>query len=202
MTFRQFFPIPVGIALLAVTLVMLADPSPVVIPYLWTWIAFQAWAMYFLAGCTVKGGVKVMLGYLAGALASIAIFELMGLRVPSLGAAGALSVAVFIVVIVVISGERIPMFDFVPSWFIGAGVFFGIMSLNTKWQWGAQWSEATVKWAHYLETLTYLMVSCAVGQVYGVVTVLFRSRYEAWIKARQPQAQMETAMVEESAAAK
>jgi len=87
MTFKRFFFIPLFIAVLAVILVMLAPPSPVVVPYLWPWIAFQAWAMYFLAGCTVKTGVKVILGYFGGAVASAAIMELMGLLVPHVGPA-------------------------------------------------------------------------------------------------------------------
>jgi hypothetical protein len=203
MTFKQFFPIPVFIAAEAVTLVMLAPPSPVVIPYLWTWISFQAWAMYFLAGCTLKGGVKVWLGYLAGAVASVAIFEINGLLQPllvgPLGEPGskcaALSVAVFLVVIGVICGERIPWFDFVPSWFIGAGVFFGIMSLPGNPEFNALFglmaapkppgSIAPCRWVQYLQAGGFLMVSCAVGLVYGVVTVFIRTRYTKWIEAKK-----------------
>jgi hypothetical protein len=195
MTFKQFFPIPVFIAAEAVTLVMLAPPSPVVIPYLWTWISFQAWAMYFLAGCTLKGGVKVWLGYLAGALASVAIFELNGLLTPALGPCGALSVAVFLVVIGVICGERIPWFDFVPSWFIGAGVFFGIMSLPGTPAFTSLFglmaspqvpgAPALCRWHQYLQAGAYLMVSCAVGLVYGVITVIVRTKYTKWIEAKK-----------------
>lgn len=183
MTFKQFFFIPVFIALLATILVMLAPPSPVVVPYLWTWIAFQAWAMYFLAGCTVKNSVKVLLGYFAGAVASVAIFELMGLLNPLLGAAPALAIAVFLVVIGVISAERLPWFDFIPSWFVGAGVFFGVMSIYTKWQWTAD-DATTQRFLHYLETGAHLMVSCFVGQIFGFVTVLIRGKYEARFKTK------------------
>ncbi|HUT01822.1 MAG TPA: DUF1097 domain-containing protein [Phycisphaerae bacterium] len=188
MTFRQFFFIPVFIAVLATTLVMLAKPSPLVIPFVWTWISFQAWAMYFLGGCTVKGGVKVMLGYFGGAAASVAIFELMALLMApvGLGAAAALAIAVFIVVIGVISAERLPGFDFVPSWFIGAGVFFGVMSIHTGWEWTSD-CPRTQQWLHYLEAGTYLMVSCFVGQIYGWVTVLIRGKYEGWIKSKHPE---------------
>ena len=181
MTFKQFFFIPVFISVLAVTLVMLAAPSPLVIPYLWTWIAFQAWAMYFMAGCTIKGGVKTFLGYLGGAVAAIAIFELMGLLSGwGLGDAPALAIAVFIVVIPVISSERVPYLDFVPAWFVGAGVFFGVMSIKTVWPDGAG------TWTKYGITVTHLMVSCLVGLIYGVVTVFIRTKYEAWLKAKQP----------------
>ena len=178
MTFKQFFPIPVIISVLAVTLVMLDGVIPATkIPFLWTWISFQAWAMYFLSGCTVAGGGKVMLGYLGGAVASTAIMALFGVLGPHVGAPVGLAIAVFIVVIGVISAERVPGFNFVPAWFIGAGVFFGVMNLNTTWQWGGASS-----WSKYLETGTFLMVSCFVGQIYGYVTVLCRTKYEACLK--------------------
>jgi hypothetical protein len=177
MTFKQFFPIPLFIAVLATTLVMLDLPSNPLIPHLWTWISFQAWAMYFLAGCTLKGGAKVFLGYLGGALASAAIIELMGLIgqwIPQHAGTPALGISVFVVVIAVISAERVPMFNFVPAWFVGAGVYFGVMKLETG--------------ATHISTTIHLMVSCAVGFVYGVVTVLIRGKYEAWLKARSAQA--------------
>lgn len=196
MTFKQFFGIPVFISILAVTLVMLDGVIPATkIPFLWTWITFQAWATYFLAGCNVKGGVKVMAGYLGGAVASVAIMELMGLLAPSLGNPAALAVAVFIVVLGVISAERVPWFDFVPAWFIGAGVFFGVMNLNTTWQWGGE-----TAWSKYLEAGTFLMVSCLVGQIYGWVTVFCRVKYEACVKGETGEAEApepETAAAEE-----
>ena len=179
MTFKQFFPIPVFIAVLAVALVMLAEPSPLVIPFFWPWIAFQAWAMYFLAGCTFTGGIKVLLGYAGGAAASVAIMELMGLLAQSLHPAVALSIAVFLVVIVVISAERVPWFDFVPAWFVGAGVFFGIMSIYQGFPEGATvWTKYGIAGAH-------LMVSCAIGFVFGIVTVFLRVKYEGCLASKQ-----------------
>ena len=175
MSFKQFFPIPLVIAILSTSLVMLdLQPNPL-IPHLWTWITFQAWAMYFLAGCSIKGGVKVLLGYLGGAVASIAIFELIGLisrQAPQLAGTPALAISVFAVVLPAICFERVPMFNFIPAWFVGAGVFFGVMALGPKPQ------------TTYFSTGAHLMVSCAVGMVYGVATVLFRTRYEAWLKAK------------------
>lgn len=177
MSFKQFFPIPLFIAVLASTLVMLdLQPDPL-IPHLWTWISFQAWAMYFLAGCTLKGGAKVFLGYLGGGLASIAIMELIGVigqGIPQLAGTPALAISVFVVVIAVISAERVPMFNFVPAWFVGAGVYFGVMNLQQG--------------ATHVSTSTHLMVSCAVGLVYGLVTVLIRGKYEAWLKAKSTRA--------------
>lgn len=181
MSFKQFLPIPIGISVLATILMAIALLD---ISVIHPWIVFQAWAMYFMAGCTFKGGGKVMLGYLGGAVASVAIMEL-GRVFGDLGlgkAAGLL--AVFIVVIPVISAERVPGFNFVPAWFVGAGVFFGVMGLTA-------WPAGTSQWAKYGTTGAYLMVSCAVGMVFGVVTVALRSRYEASLKKGLPEAAQE-----------
>jgi len=159
MTFKQFIIIPIGIAILAFIL-MLADMGfGSFTKYFVVWVAFQAWAMYFMAGCKLESGVKVMAGYLGGALASVAIFELGGV----LGFLGqmAIPVAVLIVVVPVISAERVPVFNFVPAWFVGAGVFFALHAGN------------------YVETGTKSLLSCFVGVLFGIVTVIFRTRYEA-----------------------
>jgi len=167
MSFKQFLPIPIGIAFLAAALMVINLAEP---PFLLTWITFQAWAMYFLAGCTLQGGVKVMCGYLGGAVASMAIIQLAGLLSP-LGQM-ALPVAVFFVVIFVISAERVPWFDFVPSWFVGAGVFFGLMTHYT-------FPEGTSLMGKFGQSTAYLMVSCFVGILFGIVTVYGRGKYEA-----------------------
>jgi len=183
MSFKQFFLIPVGISVLA-TILMGMDL--VKIPALHPWIVFQAWAMYFMAGCTLKGGGKVMLGYLGGAVASVAIMELAGVFFGwGLGKAAILP-AVFIVVIPVISAERVPGFDFVPAWFVGAGVFFGVMGFKTSLK---AWPADMSHWAKYGTTAADLMVSCAVGMVFGVVTVYLRGKYEGWVKGPQPAAE-------------
>lgn len=179
MTFKQFIVIPIFIAALATSMMVLNIYKDPTLRHYLPWVSFQAWAMYFLAGCTLKGGVKVMLAYFAGAVASVAIFELAGLFAGwGLGQA-AVPLAVFPVVVGVICGERIPWFDFVPAWFIGAGVFFGLMELKQEWPAGT-----TTTWHKYGSTLAYLMVSCAIGQVYGIVTVFLRKKYEARIKAK------------------
>ncbi len=183
MTFKQFFFIPLYIAALATGLMILAACVPANFP-LQTWITFQAWAMYFMAGCTIKDGGKVMAGYLGGAVASIAIFELSGL-LGGIGLTGNLPlwIAVFIVVIPVICAERVPGFNFVPAWFVGAGVFFGFMTHNTVWPDGA------CNWTKYCITTNTLMVSCLIGMIFGWVTVTIRGKYEACLAAKQPAAE-------------
>ncbi len=168
MPYSKLFPITVFIALQAMIMMIVETPLAFV-----SWIAFQAWAMYFLAGGTYKMGAKSLAGYFGGAVASVAIFELSTLFGDwGLGNSWNLYLAVFLVVIVVISAEKVPGFDFVPSWFIGAGVFFGLMNLST-------FAEGATVWEKYAETTQTLMWSALVGLVFGAVTVIFRTWYEA-----------------------
>jgi len=149
MTFKQFLPIPIGISVLATILVVGDALVGSCSGNLKTFITFQAWAMYFMAGCTLIGAVKVMCGYLGGALASMAIMKLAGLF-SGIPHPWGLGLAVFIIVIPVICAERVPYFDFVPAWFVGAGMYFAIMSLG-----GAKGhGDATAQ----------LMFSCFIGR--------------------------------------
>ena len=181
MSFGKFLFIPFFIALLASSMMVLETYKEPTLHHYLSWISFQAWAMYFLAGCTLKGGGKVMLGYLGGALASVAIMELAGLCEGwGLSKAAAVPIAVFIVVIPVISAERVPGFNFVPAWFVGAGFYFALITLSDAEK--LHGLNKLPKWDKYLEAGLHLMVSCAIGQVYGIVTVFIRKRYEAMAK--------------------
>lgn len=182
MPFRKFIIIPLFIAFQAFTMMLIAPFVPFTnLPVggtgLITWIAFQAWAMYFMAGCTVKMGLKTLAGYLGGIIASIAIFELAGVfsKLNCAGTPWGLYLAVFIVVIFVISCQRVPGIDFVPSYFVGAGVFFALMTYLPK--------PADVgHYAWYLQLTIPEMVACISGLIYGWVTVLFQGWYEAKVK--------------------
>jgi len=175
-----YIVIPIAIALQAVTMMILTPYVPlngtVASGFgLMTWISFQAWAMYFLAGCTPKMGLKVLLGYAGGIVASIAIFELGGLLAGLNGETHlwGLYLAVFPVVVVVIAMEKVPGLDFVPSYFIGAGVFFALFSYVQQPE-GAELG----KYAWYGTLAVAEMVACAIGLIYGAVTVIFRGWYE------------------------
>ncbi len=127
------------------------------------WVTFQAWAMYFLAGCTLKGGLRTFLGYIMGITAAIIIIKIAGL----IGSTGFLAVplAVFIVVIPMCSMERAPaLFDFVPALFVSSAVFFAFMNYIPN---------ATMT-SSAITILTY----CAIGMIYGIVTVTLRTLYE------------------------
>ena len=202
LTVKQFFLIPVGIAILAFFLMLVdlgfAKACEGAKNYFVVWIAFQAWAMYFMAGCTYKDGVKVFLGYLGGAVASIAIMEMAG-GMTFLGAM-AVPIAVLIVVVPVICSERVPMFDFVPAWFVGAGAFFGLTTLQSiaSSQRIADATVAALKAGAGVEEITDLaawghmdvgiacLLSCVVGMIFGVVTVIGRKKYEAMLAAKAP----------------
>jgi len=179
-SFGKFIVIPIFIALLATSMMVLDIYKESTLRHFVPWIAFQAWAAYFLAGCTLKGGVKVLLAYLGGAAASVAIMELAGVLTDWKLGQWAVPAAVFPVVVVVICAERVPGFDFVPGWFVGAGVYFALISLADSKALSSL--HGLSKWDKYLEAGLLLMVSCGVGQVYGVVTVFLRRRYEAMAK--------------------
>ena len=182
MPFSKFIIIPLFIALQAFTMMVLTPYIPLTSkalggPGLLTWISFQAWAMYFLAGGNVKMGVKTLVGYLGGVIASIAIFELAAaLSCLNCGATSwGLYVAVFVVVVFVICAQKVPGIDFVPSYFLGAGVFFALMTYLKK-------PDDVAHFAWYVQVAVPELVACAVGLIFGWVSVVFQTWYEAKVK--------------------
>jgi hypothetical protein len=166
MTFKKFIVIPFIVALLAGTIQIVDQLLHLQVEPLgnvgFGWIAFQAWAMYFLAGCDLKGGLRTLIGYVMGIVASIAIMVLGG----KLAVMGfyAVPVAVFVVVIPVIFLEKVKWLDFVPAIFIGAGAFFAFMSYVP---------DATFAIAAKTE-----LIYCFLGLFYGYITILIRGAYE------------------------
>jgi hypothetical protein len=166
MSLRKFIVIPILIAVLAGSIQIVdqilhlqVEPTGNVG---FGWIAFQAWAMYFLAGCDIKGGLRTLLGYVMGIAASIAIMVLGG-KFAGMGFY-AFPIAVFIVVIPVIFLEKVKWLDFIPAIFVGAGAFFAFMSYVPN---------ATFTTATKTE-----LIYCVVGLVYGYITVSLRGAYE------------------------
>jgi hypothetical protein len=167
MNFKKFIIIPVFIAFLAFTFILV---DQLISPYMpisdnkgFGWVTFQAWAMYFLAGCTLKGGLRTFLGYVMGILAAILIITLAG----KFGSIGfwAVPLAVFIVVIPMCAMERAhSAIDFVPALFVSSAVFFAFMNYIPN---------ATMT-TSAITILTY----CAIGMIYGIVTVTSRNLYE------------------------
>lgn len=167
MDFKKFIVIPIFIGFLAATFVALDQFISPFLPIAankgFGWVTFQAWAMYFMAGCTLKGGARTFLGYVMGITAAILIIKLAGL----LSAAGFWTVplAVFVIVIPMCSMERAhSLLDFVPALFISSAVFFAFMNYIPNATMG---TSALV-----------ILLYCAIGMVYGIVTVWLRGLYE------------------------
>ncbi len=175
MSFSKFIVIPIMVAVLAFTLQIVDQLlSPIMPPdgnKGFAWIAFQAWAVYFFAGGTLKGGVKSFLGYVMGILASISIMLLAGkfagLELGFFAVPGALG----LIVIPVMCLEKIKILDLIPALFIGAGAFFVFMSYVPN---------ATFGTAAFTE-----LVYCVIGLFYGVATVFLRGQYEAMINPKK-----------------
>jgi hypothetical protein len=178
MSFGKFIWIPVFVAFQAFTMMIIAPYIPgsskAVGAGLVTWVSFQAWAMYFLAGGTIKMGFKTLVGYFGGVVASVAIFEIAALLggLNTATTPWGLYLAVFLVVVPVIAAQKVPGIDFVPSYFLGAGVFFALMTYLQK-------PEGLSRWGWYAALTVPEMIACAVGLVYGWVTITFQTFYTA-----------------------
>ncbi len=197
MSFGKFIVIPIGLAIQAFILMLIGKYVPgstgaVGGPGLLIFVTFQCWATYFVAGCTPKGGARVVIAYFVGISASI-IIMLMGdrLAVP-LGSAEApnywmsYAIAVLIVVVPVICLEKVPMFDFIPGIFFGSGMFFAMMTLGGG---VALVDGEAVKvgishdMAGFKSVMIPEMIGCIVGQVFGWITVCWRGAYEKAVSA-------------------
>ena len=88
MTLKKFVLIPVIIGVLACLIQALDQLLYTSVPpegnVGFSWISFQSWAVYFLAGCTVRGGIKAFIAYAIGIAASIVIMVLGGAMTPAL----------------------------------------------------------------------------------------------------------------------
>jgi len=168
MGFIKFLPHAGIIALLA-ALMQFMDMSSTFGPegeqtqYFLSWVGFAAWACYFLNGCTVKGGTKVIGCWVAGVIASIGIYEfagvLCGMAAPNIAVPAAVGIVAFFVILF----EKVPALDFIPAWFVGAACFFGLTNHAN----GGDWSKSVAP----------ILISCVIGQIFGYVTVALRTAY-------------------------
>lgn len=176
---KQLFVVSCGLALQAAILVLINAFVPKVTHGMdMMWVAFQAWAVYFVAGCTPINGAKAWIGYLTGVVASVAIIELMGVpgikSLPTVGGMNlVMAVAVFIVVVPAIMSENLK--NMVPALFIGSGAFFASMG-------HAELAKAVP--GKDLNTLMLYagqaeLIYCALGLSFGYITVFWRGKYEA-----------------------
>ena len=171
MDFKKFIVIPVYIAILAAGFIVL---DQLISPYMpiadnkgFGWVTFQAWAMYFMAGCTVKGGARTFLGYVLGVLSAILIIELAGV----LGSTGfwAVPLAVLVMVIPMCSMERAhSLIDFVPAIFVSSAVYFAFTQI---------YPATTTKTSMAVTILAY----CGIGMILGYITISIRAAYEKMV---------------------
>ena len=115
-----------------------------------TYIAFLAWAVYFFSGCTLKGGIRALIGYFVGISFSILIILLSGV----FSSAGffAVPLGVIIIVFFVLYLEKVPWVDLIPAMFVASGCYFGIMT--------------------YVPEATLSTAAC-VELIYGIIGLLF-----------------------------
>jgi hypothetical protein len=143
-----------------------------------TWAAFQAWAMYFLGGATIKMAFKTMAGYVGGIIASVILIELGGLFSGLNGTTVAWGtvLAVFFVAFLIISADRVPAINFLPSYFIGSGAYFVIISY-------VQRPVAVDTYLWYVQVAIPLLISAIIGLIFGWGTVFFKVWYDSKVKS-------------------
>jgi len=167
MDFKKFIVIPVFIALLAAAFIVIDQVISAYMPIAdnkgFGWVTFQAWAMYFLAGCTVKGGARTFLGYVLGILSAILIINLAGAVNSKFWA---VPLAVLVMVIPMCSMERAhSLIDFVPAIFVSSAVYFAFTQI---------YPSTTTPVSMGITILVY----CALGMILGFITIWLRAAYE------------------------
>ena len=182
---KQLLVVSLGLAVQAAVLVLVnafvAKVSPAGDAM---WVSFQAWAVYFLAGCTPSGGVKAWIGYLTGIIASVAIIKLMGAPgisgLPPVGGMNlAMALAVFIVVVPAIMTENLK--NMVPALFIGSGAFFASLGHAALADALKKANAAECQNTTFLFAAQAELVYCAIGLCFGYITVWWRGKYEAFL---------------------
>lgn len=126
-------------------------------------LAFQAWALYFLLGSSVKGAVTGFCGYALGIffstlmIASSSVLSFLGIwTVP---------VVALLVVPVMMYFEYAPWFAAnVSTFFVGAGAFYAVLN----------YVEDIKIWEAAFVVLLY----CSFGLASGWMTIAFRHWYE------------------------
>lgn len=131
-----------------------------------SWVAFLAWATYFLMGCDIKGGIKAFLCFAVGIAVGIAIMLLGG----AFSFFGSLAFPAGIVVVVTACMflEKVPPVDSIAAIFIGCGTFFGFMNYVPN--------------ASYVYVTAIILGYGAFGLLCGAITIFFRSWYENKMK--------------------
>lgn len=171
MKFHKFVMIPFSIGVLAFILQLVdQNLSPILSPagnFGFAWISFQAWAVYFFAGCTVKGGAKAYLNYITGIVAAISMILFAQAVSPALGSF-AMPLSLLLGCVVFLSLERVKLFNLLPPMFISAGIYFGIITY--------------VPGANFVNVAIIIALYAFFGLLLGYISICFRTWYEARVK--------------------
>jgi hypothetical protein len=148
------------------------------------WISFQAWALYFLAGAFalangldngkwgLTGTLWILCSYILGIVAAIIIFELGGVFASAKFWAVPIALVIVCIVVMQLQIASTPI-NYVPALFVGAGVFFGIMSYCP--QVAGAFDEGASKWSNYGKAAVAELVYCLIGCAAGFVIVWWAS---------------------------
>lgn len=175
--FFKFAGFPAFVGVQAVILLILAPFIPFTPAAmgkgLLTWCVFQAWAMYFMGGATINMALKTFAGYVGGIIASVVLIKLGGLLsgIDGVNVAWGTVVAVFFVAFSIICAERVQSINFLPSYFIGSGAYFAIITY-------VQRPESVGEYAWYFQVAVPFLISVIFGLLFGWVTVYFRVWYD------------------------
>ena len=193
MPWSKFIIIPLFIALQAFILMVISPYVPftskevakVAGPGLLVWVAFQAWAVYFMGGGSVKMGLKSLIGYAGGIAASIAIFKASAaLSCLTLGGTPfGLYLIVGAVAGFLVCLGRFPGIDFVPAYFVGAGVFFALTGYLKQ-------PVDVDQFTWWLKLAAPEMMGCIVGLFFGWGSVTFQTWYEGKVNRETTQAEV------------
>jgi hypothetical protein len=171
----KYLPHPLMVGVLAGLMQLMG----MTVPMFLAWAGFAAWACYFLAGCTPRGGMKVIGCWVGGVVGSVVIIELGKALTGAIGTAEvAFPLAVGAIAFVVICFEKVPALNMIPAWFIGAACFFAYNEIAA---------------GDYSKSVPAILVSCVIGQVFGVVTVFVRTKYGQMAEARAASKKIEPA---------
>ncbi|HZK61584.1 MAG TPA: DUF1097 family protein, partial [Anaerovoracaceae bacterium] len=83
--------------------------------------------------------------------------------------------AVFFVAFFIICAERVPSIDFLPSYFIGSGAYFAIITY-------VQRPDSVGEYSWYIQVAVPFLISAVAGLVFGWCTVYFRIWYDSKVK--------------------
>lgn len=133
-------------------------------------IAFQAWALYFLLGGNIKGAVKGFCGYVMGILFALIMIGLASCFHGS--DIWIVPVTAFIVVPVMMYFEFAPWcISNVAVFFVGAGAFFGIFNY--------------VEGVSMPQAAGIVLLYCVFGLASGWMSIRFRGWLEDRMKAKK-----------------